>query len=270
MPEAMSLHVIQALVLRHLFLYARNPIRLVELLFWPVMELLVWGNLAMWLESSKGGPSVPVFIPSLIGGVLLWDVVFRAQQGVAISFLEDVWTRNLLNIFAAPVRPIEYILSGFVVGSLRIAITVTALALLSGIAYHFNVFLFSWHLLPFFALLMMFGWSLGMISSALILRWGQAAESLAWAVPFLIQPLAAVYYPLSVLPSWAQNLGLCLPCAPVFEGMRAIVRGQPVNWSLLGLAFITNLVWMAIASGIYLWVLRTGRQRGTLTRVTAH
>jgi ABC-2 type transport system permease protein len=266
----MSFSVIQALVLRHLFLYARSPVRLVELLFWPVMELVVWGNLAVWLEAARGGPSVPVFIPALIGGVILWDVVFRAQQGVAISFLEDVWTRNLLNIFAAPVRPVEYVASGFVVGFLRIAVTVAVLALLAGVAYHFNIFLFSWHLLPFFGLLMMFGWSLGMISSALILRWGQAAESLAWAVPFLIQPLAAVYYPLSVLPGWAQSLALCLPCAPVFEGMRAVVAGQPVNWNLLGVALGTNVVWMLVATGIYLWVLKNGRERGTLTRVTAH
>ena len=266
----MSLDVIKALVLRHLFLYARNRIRLVELLFWPIMELLVWGNLAVWLEAAKGGPAIPVFIPALIGGVVLWDVVFRAQQGVAISFLEDVWTRNLLNIFASPVRPVEYVASGFVVGALRILVTVTALAVLAAAAYQFNIFLFHWHLLPFFGLLMMFGWSLGMISSALILRWGQAAESLAWAVPFLIQPVAAVYYPLSVLPGWAQTLGLCIPCAPVFEGMRAVVAGKPVDWSLLGLAAATNVIWMLAAAGLYLWVLRSGRAAGTLTRVTSH
>lgn len=265
----MNFAVIHALVLRYIYLYGRNKVRLVELFFWPTVDLLVWGNLSMWLESSRGA-GVPSFVPMLIGGVILWDVVFRAQQGVAISFLEDVWTRNLLNIFAAPVRPVEYVAAGFVVGFLRILITVVVLSVLAAIFYRFNVFQFHWHMVPFFGLLMMFGWSLGLISSALILRWGQAAESLAWAVPFLIQPVAAVYYDLATLPGWAQPLGWCLPCTPVFEGMRAIIRGHGVDWSLLGLSVFTNLVWMAAAGGIYLWVLRTGRRQGMLTRVTSH
>ncbi|MES2707474.1 MAG: ABC transporter permease [Verrucomicrobiota bacterium] len=266
----MSLTVIHALVLRHFFLYTRNPIRLIELLFWPVMEMMVWGNLSVWLEKSRGGAAIPTFIPYLIGGVILWDVLFRAQQAVAISFLEDVWTKNLVNIFVAPVRPVEYVISGFIVGILRIGITVIVLSVLAATAFHFNVFQFRWNLVPFFGLLMMFGWTLGMISSALILRWGQAAESLAWAVPFLIQPVAAVYYPIGGLPVWAQTLGWLLPCTPVFEGMRGVLSHGVADPRLLGLSVISNLLWMTFAAGIYLWVLRTGRRNGTLTRVTSH
>jgi len=265
----MSFAVINALVLRYIYLYRRNCVRLVELFFWPIVDLLVWGNLSVWLETSRGA-GVPSFIPMLIGGVILWDVVFRAQQGVAISFLEDVWTRNLLNIFVAPVRPVEYVLAGFVVGFLRILVTVVVLSVLSAIIYHFNLLQFQWHLVPFFGSLMLFGWSLGMISSALILRWGQAAESLAWAVPFLIQPVAAVYYDIFILPGWAQHLGWCLPCTPVFEGMRAIIRGKGVDWNLMTLSLATNIIWMVIAGGIFLWVLRSGRRRGMLTKVTSH
>lgn len=265
----MSFTVIHALVMRYIYLYGRNPVRLVELFFWPMMELLVWGNLSVWLEST-GGQQVPLFVPALIGGVILWDVVFRAQQGVAISFLEDVWTRNLLNILVAPVRPVEYVAAGYVAGFLRILVTVIVLSILAALFYHFNIFQFHWHLVPFFGLLMVFGWSLGLISSALILRWGQAAESLAWAVPFLLQPVAAVYYPLDKLPGWAQSLGWCLPCTPVFEGMRAIIKGHGVDGSLLLLALLTNVLWMLAAGGTYLWVLRSGRERGMLTRVTTH
>lgn len=265
----MNFSVINALVSRYLYLYGRNKVRLVELFFWPTVDLLVWGNLSVWLASS-GGQNVPAFVPMLIGGVILWDVVFRAQQGVAISFLEDVWTRNLLNIFAAPVRPVEYVAAGFVIGFFRILVTVAVLAVLAAIFYHFNVLQFHWHLVPFFGLLMVFGWSLGLISCALIMRWGQAAESLAWAVPFLIQPVAAVYYDLSILPTWAQYIGNCLPCTPVFEGMRAIIRGEGINWGMMGMSVVTNILWMMAAAGIFLWVLRSGRQRGMLTRVTSH
>ena len=266
----MSFTVLRALVLRYLFLYTRGPVRFIELLFWPIMELVVWGNLSVWLENSKGGSAVPTFIPWLIGGVILWDVLFRAQQAVAISFLEDVWTKNLVNLFVAPIRPIEYVAAGFIVGILRILVTLVVLCLLAGTAFQFNIFQFHWHLLPFFGLLMFFGWSLGMLSTALIMRWGQAAESLAWAVPFLIQPIAAVYYPIAGLPLWAQKLGWLLPCTPVFEGMRAVLKTGVLDGRLLAISAVSNVLWMVGAAGVYLWVLRRGRETGTLTRVTSH
>jgi ABC-2 type transport system permease protein len=266
----MSFTVIRALTLRYLYLYTRSPVRLVELLFWPVMELVVWGNLSVWLESSKGGASVPSFIPWLIGGVILWDVLFRAQQAVAISFLEDVWTKNLVNLFVAPIRPVEYVAAGFIVGILRILVTVGVLSILAATAFQFNLFQFNWHLIPFFGLLMLFGWTLGMLSSALIMRWGQAAESLAWAVPFLIQPVAAVYYPISGLPGWAQSIGWLLPCTPVFEGMRSVLKFGTVDSSLIWLSLLSNAIWMLFAAAVYLAVLKHGRESGTLTRVTSH
>ena len=189
----MNLRIISALVLRYLFLYARSPMRLIELIFWPLVDLMVWGNLTMFLQENTT-PAFSQYILFLIGGMILWDVLFRAQQGVAISFLEDVWTRNLLNVFVAPVRTAEYVSATFAIGFLRICITMFVLTLMAALSYNFNVFTMQWSLIPFFINLLVFGWSLGMISTALILRWGQAAESLAWAVPFFIQPYAAIEF----------------------------------------------------------------------------
>ncbi|MCB1133784.1 MAG: ABC transporter permease, partial [Verrucomicrobiae bacterium] len=183
-----SLHTIGALVLRYVFLYTRNPVRFVELIFWPLVDLLVWGFLTVYLkgESGHGAGSAVMF---LIGAMILWDVMFRSQQGVAISFLEDVWTRNLLNVFVAPVRSVEYVGATCVVGTLRICVTLLILSIVAALAYQFHITDLGFALLPFLGNLMLFGWFLGMVSTALIMRWGQAAESLAWAVPFFIQPL---------------------------------------------------------------------------------
>lgn len=265
----MSPHVIYAFLLRYLFLYTRNWIRIIELIFWPLMELLVWGSLTVFLNNKAGG-QVPQFISYLIGGVIFWDILFRAQQGVAISFLEDVWTKNLNNIFVAPVRPAEYLTAGILFGILRTGVAVTVLIALAAWKFRFNVFVLEWSLIPYFASLLMFGWSLGMLSSALILRFGQAAEALAWAVPFLIQPAACVFYPLASLPAWGQVIGRCLPCTYTFEGMRASLDHQAFNWGHFGMSMLLNLVWMGIAAGVYAWVLESGRRRGLLTRVTSH
>jgi ABC-2 type transport system permease protein len=264
----MNFRVISALVLRYLFLYTRSPMRLIELIFWPVVDLMVWGNLTLFLQenSEKGFASYLTF---LIGAMILWDVLFRAQQGVAISFLEDVWTRNLLNVFVAPVRTAEYVAATFSIGFLRICVTVLVLSLLAAIGYGFNVFArMEWALIPFFVNLLVFGWSLGMISTALILRWGQAAESLAWAVPFMIQPIVAVFYPVSKLPVWLQPIAWAFPATHVFEGMRQVLdpHVHQFNWTHMGWAAALNVLFMAVAASIFTWMLQTTKKRGLLTK----
>ena len=261
-----SPHIVGALVLRYVFLYTRHPVRFIELIFWPLVDLLVWGFLTVYLQSHGAG-GLPGAITYLIGAMILWDVLCRSQQGVAISLLEDVWTRNLLNVFVAPVRTVEYVAATCVVGVLRIAVTLTVLTLVAALAYHFQLFSLGLALLPFLANLILFGWFLGMISTALIMRWGQSAESLAWAVPFFIQPLAAVFYPVAVLPGWLQPAALALPCTPVFEGMRAVLAGQPLPWGGVWHALGLNLVWGGIAGWFFAANLRHVRKTGLLVKV---
>lgn len=264
----MNLRIISALVLRYLFLYTRTPMRLIELIFWPLVDLMVWGNLTLFLRDHTVAGSGDYITFSIIGGMILWDVLFRAQQGVAISFLEDVWTRNLLNIFVAPVRTTEYVAATFTIGFLRIGVTMIVLAILAWVSYNFNVFMFDWALIPFFINLLVFGWSLGMISTALILRWGQAAESLAWAVPFFIQPIVAVVYPVAKLPDWLQPIALAFPATHVFEGMREVLdpKNGQLSWNHMFWAAGLNVVFMAIAASIFGGMLKMTKKRGLLTK----
>ena len=261
-----SFNTVSALVLRYLFLYTRHPVRLVELIFWPLVDLLVWGFLTIYLQKQAAG-GFPTTITFLIGGMILWDVLFRSQQGVAISFLEDVWTRNLLNVFVAPVRTVEYVAATCLVGVLRVGVTLIVLTLVAALAYGFHLADLGLSLLPFLANLLLFGWFLGMVSTALILRWGQAAESLAWAVPFFIQPLAAVFYPVSVLPAWLQLVARALPCTPIFEGMRTVLSGGAVPWAQLQMALGLNVIWGALAAWFFAANLRHVRKTGLLVKV---
>jgi len=261
-----SFTAVGALVLRYVFLYTRHPVRFVELVFWPLVDLLVWGFLTIYLQQQAAG-GFPTTLTFLLGGMILWDVLFRSQQGVAISFLEDVWTRNLLNVFVAPVRTVEYVAATCLVGVLRVVVTLLVLALVAALAYGFNLTTFGWSLLPFLANLMLFGWFLGMVSTALIMRWGQAAESLAWAVPFFIQPLAAVFYPLSVLPAWLQPVARALPCTPIFEGMRSVLAGQTTPWGYIQQALLLNLAWGVAAALFFAINLRYVRKTGLLVKV---
>ena len=260
--------VIAALLTRYILLYARNPMRAFELFFWPLVQLLVWGFLTMFLQ-KQGGGAFPEYITFLIGGIILWDALFRAQQGVSISFLEDVWTRNLLNIFAAPVRMTDYIAATFGVGILRVAITAGVLALVAFLAYSFNLFRFQWGLIACYANLMLFGWALGIVSISLILRWGHGAESLAWALPFMFQPFACVFYPLETLPPWMRAVSAAFPPAHVFEGMRASILHGGFDPREFGVALGLNVLYLALAGGLFASVLRTAREKGLLVKTSS-
>jgi ABC-2 type transport system permease protein len=260
--------IILALLIRYIILYTRNPMRSFELFFWPVVQLLVWGFVTMYLQ-SQAGPAKAGFISFLIGGIILWDALFRAQQGVSISFLEDVWTRNLINIFAAPVRMTEYLAAMFAVGLLRVGITAIVLALIAASAYAFNLFQFHFALIAFYANLMLFGWVLGIVSIALILRWGHGAESLAWAIPFMMQPFAAVFYPVSILPRWMQAIAWVLPPSHVFEGMRAALATGAMPARPLVMATALNVVYLALSGWLFSHTLATARERGLLVKAAS-
>jgi ABC-2 type transport system permease protein len=262
---AMNGSRIQALVLRYTFLYTRSVPRVTELFFWPVMDLVVWGLLTQYLQTSAF--QVPGFIKFLIGAMIFWDILYRAQQGVTLSFLEDVWSRNLLNIFVAPITLAEFITATFLVGMVRILITMTVLVTLAATLYAFNIFTLGWALIPLFFNVLLMGWVMGMVTTALITRWGQAAEALAWGVPFLIQPLCAVFYPLSTLPAWLRPFSVCIPATHVFEGMREVLAGQGLSWSRVGAAFGLNVLCLIAAGAFFHYMFTQARAKGLLAKL---
>jgi ABC-2 type transport system permease protein len=256
---------IGALVLRYTFLYTRSLPRVAEMFFWPVMDLLVWGFITMYLMRLQN--RLPATVTFLMGSMIFWDILYRAQQAVTISFLEDIWARNLLNIFVAPIRMSEFIAATYVVGFVKILITVAVLASLAGLFYSWNLFQMGFALIPLFANLLLMGWAVGMVTTALIMRWGQSAEALAWGIPFLIQPVCAVFYPLNVLPAWLRPISLCIPATHVFEGMRQVLRGEGLSLNHLAWAFGLNVVYLIAGTAFFRYMFGVAREKGLLAKL---
>ncbi len=155
--------------------------------------------------------AVPTLVTFMIAASILWNVLHRAQQVISVAFLDDVWSKNVLNIWAAPIRPVEYIGAAYTVGLLQGLIVVLLLGPVAATMYHFNILSLGWYFAALFVNLLFMGWSLGLLVTGLILRFGPPAEALAWALPVLVQPVSAVFYPVSVLPSWLQPVAFCVP-----------------------------------------------------------
>jgi ABC-2 type transport system permease protein len=254
---------VSALLLRYLYLYRRSLPRAMELFFWPVMELLLWGFLSVYLSQY----ALPDAVVYLIGATILWEVFYRAQMAITLSVSEEIWVRNIINVFVAPVSPFELVLATCLLGVIRSFLTAAVLGVLAQVFYAFNLLSVGPALIPFYASLLLFGWAVGLCTVALILRFGQAAEALIWGVPFLIQPLSAVFYPLEVLPRWLQAVARGLPSTWVFEGMREALRTGRVDISILAAAFGWNAIYLAAGAAFFGWMLVRVREKGYLTRM---
>ena len=257
---------IWGLCYRHLALYRRSWPRLVELAYWPTLQMLIWGFTASFIAARAGAP-VAIAAGTLLGGVLLWEVALRSQMGVAITFLEEVWSRNLAHVFVSPLRPWEMLAALVTVSMLRMIIGVLPAVLLAWALYAFDLFAMGPVVVLFFLNLMIMGWwvSLGVLS--LILRHGAGAEALAWSVLFGLTPFSAVFYPVSVLPALVRPFALALPSAHVFEGMRAAIGQGVVRWDHLAWALGLNVVWMAAALLVFAGQFRHARQGGALLNI---
>jgi ABC-2 type transport system permease protein len=199
--------------------------------------------------------------------VLLWEVTLRAQMGFAISFLEEVWSRNLGHLFVSPLRPRELVAALAAMSVLRTLAGVGPAMVLAFLLYGFGVWTVGPVLVAFVFALMAMGWAVALAVTALILRHGAGAEALAWGVMFGIAPFAAVFYPVAVLPAWLQPVALAIPAAHVFEGMRAALIDQRIAWDHLAWAVGLNGVWLAVAAWIFLAQFQAARVRGALLNI---
>lgn len=262
LDRAFSLRRVGAMVLRYWYLLRGSWPRLVELAYWPTVQLLLWGFISQFMatNSSWVAQGLGVFLAA----VLLWDVFFRGQLGVSVSFLEEMWSRNLGHLFVSPLHAYEWVAALFLMSLIRTLIGVVPAALLAIVAFDYSVFDLGWPLLAYFMNLMLMGWWLALIVIALILRHGLGAEGLAWMAVFLLAPLSAVYYPVHVLPVWLQSLAWLLPTTYVFEGMRETLFGGGFSTSLFLTGLALNAVYMMTAAAAFLVAFRNARMRGAL------
>lgn len=254
---------IWGLCLRYLYLYRRNFARLGDVFFWPVMDLIVWGFMTKYLQQLDA-PAAAMY---LLGGVILWDLLYRSQMAISLAFTEEIWARNIANIFISPVSLGEYVTATALVGVLRGTVGFLLLSILAILLYAFNIFTLGVALVPCVVGLMLFGWALGMFTMGVILRFGKSAEALVWGVPFLFQPLVAVFYPVSILPAPLQYVARAIPATHAFEAMRhTLATGAPA-WSLLATCMALNLVWLTGGALFLSFMLRQMRDRGYLGKL---
>ncbi len=259
---AFSPRRVAAMVLRYWYLLRSSWPRLLDLIYWPAVQMLMWGFLQLYISQNAG------FFAraggTFIGAVLLWDILFRGQLGFSVSFLEEMWSRNLANLMISPLRQVEFVAALIVMSVFRLAISTGPVALLAIAFFGFNLFGLGLALAAFFVNLLLTSWSIGIFVSGLVVRNGLGAENMAWSLMFIFLPLTCVYYPVAVLPTWLQHVAWALPPTYVFEGMRALLIDQVFRSDLMLQALGLNVLFFAAGALAFLALLKSARRNGSL------
>jgi ABC-2 type transport system permease protein len=254
-------------VLRQVYLYRGSPVRILPLFAWVAIDVLLWGFFTRYVN-SVAAPRLD-FVPAVLGAVMMWDFLIRVMQGLTTTFFEDVWSRNFLNVFASPLSITEYV-SGLVVSSVASsAVGLLVMLIMASVVFGLSFFVYGLAIIPLMLVLFLFGVTLGILSCAVVIRLGPAAEWLIWPLPAMLSPLACVFYPLSALPHWLQIPARMMPPAYVFEAMRGIVAGRGFSGASFAIAVVMAIVYVMLAGWFFAHIYRYAVRMGLIARYSA-
>jgi len=257
-----SLARVAAMVLRYWYLLRGSWSRLFDLMFWPAIMMVLWGFISSFLATNSSWVARASGV--LLSAVMLWDILFRGELGYSISFLEEIWSRNLGHLFVSPLRPGELVVALMGISVIRTLIGVVPALVVAIPLFAFNIFDLGPPLIAFFVNLLVTGWALGAMVTALLLLVGMGAENIAWFAIFLLAPIACIYYPVSALPFWLQPVALAFPMAYVFEGMRAALFEHVFRLDLMLAAAGLNVIYLGIGIASFFYAFRRARVTGAL------
>lgn len=258
---------VAAVVLRQLYLMRGSFTRVVPTFIWVGIDMVLWGFMTRYLN-QVARPGLD-FVPTLLGAVLLWDFFARVMHGVTTAFFEDIWSRNFLNVFATPIGVLEYV-AGLVLTSIATSIVglLVMVALASG-CFGLSFLAYGVLIVPFALVLFLFGIALGVVGCAVVLRLGPASEWFIWPIPAIVSPFVGVFYPVTTLPTWMQQIAHLLPPAAVFESLRAIVRGESPPLAPLLVSSAIALLYVVLGCLLFASVHRRAVRTGLLARYAA-
>jgi ABC-2 type transport system permease protein len=255
---------IKTVVRRHFYVLWRSPHRWFDIVVWPLVDVLVWGALGAYV--SQQSPSSQAGVAYLLAGIMLFHVLYQSQIAISTGFMEETWSRNLLNMMTTPLRETEYVAGLAVYGLVKLALGMTAVTLAALLFFGFNVSSVGWSLVPIALILMIAGWAISQFVIGLILRYGQSAEILAWGTLFVVMALSGVFNPVSTIPGPLQPIARVLPTTHAFAAARTTLAGNPIPWDDIVAGVIGALV-LSAAGVLYLvHMLGVFRRRGYVTR----
>jgi ABC-2 type transport system permease protein len=251
---------IKGVFFRYFYVSCKGIHQLSDLFYWPLVDILLWGLTSAWIQSQSSNVGHLPLV--LMTGLIFWQITWRGSVDISVSLLQEFWHRNLVNLFSTPLKFSEWIAGMLLLSFCKLLITITFGSLMVYLLFTLNVFDIGWMFLPFTASLIIFGWTLSFLSSGLIIYWGHKVEMLAWMIAFVFAPFSAVFYPLDILPTWAQSIAWCLPTSYIFQGMRAILATGSFPFSYFWASMALNGLYMLLSLKFFHFMFEKTRKKG--------
>lgn len=245
--------------LRYYYFFGKLD-HLCDLMFWPAMDILLWGITSVWIQRNEEG--IPNIALAILTGLVLWQLLWRGSYEVSVNLLQEFWNRNLVNLFSTPLKLREWMCAIMLVGISKILVALAFGSLLVWGLYAMNIFTIGWAFLPYAASLAITGWVFGFFSGGIIVYFGQRVQMLAWMTAYLFIPFSAVYYPVSALPQWAQSIAHALPTSYIFEGMRQILRENTFSGKMVAISFGLNALYLTLSILFFKFMFEKSRNKG--------
>ena len=261
----MSFNRIYGLFLRHFFLIKGSFPRILDLIYWPSIQIMLWGFISKFFSTYSDYYNNTVGV--ILTCAILYDFLFRSSISFNMLFLEEIWSRNFTNLFIAPMRISEIITALVGTALIRTLIGLVPAILITSPLFGISILNLGIPLFFLFLSLYIFGITLGLFVSSGLLRYGPAFENIAWSSLFLLAPLGCIYYPIEILPDLFQNIAKGLPLVYIFEEARSILVNQVVNYSNLKDAFILNAIYLLIGISLFYYSFSQARKKGSLINI---
>ena len=258
----MNWNKIYALSLRHIYLIKGSFPRILDLIYWPTIQIFLWGFISKFFTLSSSYYENTVGI--ILSAAILYDFLFRSSISYNMMFLEEIWSRNFTNLFIAPIKISEIIAALTLTAILRTLIGLVPAALLAIPFFGVSIFKIGTPLIFLLVTLYIFGVTLGLLVTAGLVRFGPSFENIAWASLFFLAPLGCIYYPIEILPEVFQKIAYLLPLVYIFEEARNILINQTVDIQNIYYAFLWNGVYFVLSIVLFYYSFNVAKNKGTL------
>ncbi len=258
----MNWNKIYALSLRHVYLIKGSFPRILDLIYWPTIQIFLWGFISKFFTLSSSYFDNTVGI--ILSAAILYDFLFRASISYNMMFLEEIWSRNFTNLFIAPIKISEIIAALTFTAILRTLIGLVPASLLAIPLFDVSIFKIGPPLIFLLISLYIFGVTIGLLVTSGLVRFGPSFENIAWASLFFLAPLGCIYYPIEILPEWLQIIAKLLPLVHLFEEMRSILIDDIINYSTVLKACLISFIYFIFGIIVFYLSYSGAKSRGTL------
>lgn len=256
----MSLRRLYAMNKRYFYTLVHSYDRLSDMFYWPVMDILVWGVTGLYFASLSQNPQETIII--LLTGLIFWIITWRSQYEITVNLLTEMWDRNLVNVFSSPLKLSEWISSVMIFGGVKTGVSLVFSAITAFILYKYAFLQFGLWLVPIVISLCLTGWAIGFSVASILIRFGMKAQTLAWTGAYIIVPFSAIYYPLSILPDWAQKVALIVPSSYIFEAMRQHIANGIISLDKIIASFALNIIYLILSILLFAYAFKKSKEKG--------